>query len=129
MLKNFETLWSKPTLFRIRRRSWWLKEEKNCVISKAIVLVYKFFTQPDQMMWVKVTLASVEEQYLRPPSWQRWTKLLEIDKNWSHSPIIFSNIFLVVLSKTIGQNDFVELYDILFSLGIIIVVDVLKWDS
>ena len=81
------------------------------------------------MMWVKTTPALVEEWYLRLSSWQRWMKLLEIDKNCSHSPIIFLNSLLVVLSKTIGQNDLVESYNILFGLGMIIVVDVLKWDG
>ena len=55
-------------------------------------------------------------------------KLLEIDKNCKYSPIIFSKNFLVVLSRTIGQNDLVKSYEdeVLFGLGIIMVVKVLK---
>jgi len=53
-------------------------------------------------------------------------KLLEIDKNCKYSPIIFSKNFLVVLSRTIGQNDLVKSYEALFGLGIIMVVEVLK---
>jgi len=52
-------------------------------------------------------------------------KLLEINNNWSHSLIILKSL-LVVLSKTIGQNDLVESYDILFGLEMTIMVDVLK---
>jgi len=53
-------------------------------------------------------------------------KLLEIDKNCKYSPIIFSKSFLIVLSRTIWQNDLVESYKALFGLGIIMVVEVLK---
>jgi len=34
-----------------------------------------------------------------------------------------------MLSKTIGQNDLVESYEVLLGLGMIKVVDVLKWDG
>ena len=55
--------------------------------------------------------------------------MLEIVKNYSHSPIIYSKSFPVMLSKTIRWNDLVELYKALLSLGMIIVVDILKWDG
>jgi len=53
-------------------------------------------------------------------------KLLEIVWNWSHSPIIFSNSFPIVLRRTIGQYDLGELYADLLGLGIMTVVDILK---
>ena len=53
-------------------------------------------------------------------------KLLEINKNCSYYPIIFLNSLPVVLSKTIGWNDLVESYDILFDLEMMIMFDVLK---
>ena len=56
-------------------------------------------------------------------------KLLEINRNCNRSPIIFSKSLPVVLSNTMGQNDLVESYDTLLGLGIIIVVDTLKWDG
>ena len=34
-----------------------------------------------------------------------------------------------MLSKTIGQNNLVKSYDILFGLGMMIMVDILKWDG
>ena len=56
-------------------------------------------------------------------------KLLEIVRNWRHSPIIFSKSFPVVFKRTIGQKDFGESYTVLLGLGMTIVVDVLKWDG
>ena len=47
-------------------------------------------------------------------------------KNWSLSSITFLISLPTVLSRTIGLKDFGELYDILFSLGITIVIDLLK---
>jgi len=55
--------------------------------------------------------------------------LLEIDKNCSHSPIIFLKSFPVVLSRIVRQNDLVESYKVLFGLRIITVVEVLKWNG
>ena len=56
-------------------------------------------------------------------------KLLDIEWNWSLSPIIFLNHLPNVLSSTIGQKYLGESYDDLFSLGMITIVDVLKWEG
>ena len=106
-----------------------MRDRKNWVMSKATVLVYKLLTQPDQIRWVNTTPASVDNLCLSLPSWYGWTKLLEINKNYNYSPIICSNSLPVVLSKTIGWNNLVELYNILFGLEMITVVNILKWDS
>ena len=90
------------------------------------MLVEKFSAQPDHMKWVKTTPASIVDLCLSLPSWHIWIKLLEIDKNCSHYPIIFSKSFSVVLSRIIGQNNLVELYKTLFGLEIIIVVKILN---
>jgi len=55
--------------------------------------------------------------------------LFEIIRNCSLSPIIFLNGFSVVFSRTIGWKDLGESYDTLLGLGMIIVVNVLKWDG
>ena len=93
------------------------------------MLVDRFLTQSDHMKWVKAIPASIVDLCLSLSSWQKWIKLLEINKNCNCSPIIFSKSFPVVLSRTIRQNDLVESYKALFGLRIITVVKVLKWDG
>ena len=66
---------------------------------------------------------------LKPPNWLWWMKLLEIVWNWRQSPIIFSKSFPIVFKRTIGQYNLGELYTVLLGLGIMIVVDNLKWDG
>jgi len=56
-------------------------------------------------------------------------KLLEIVRNCSYSPIIFSESFSIVFKRTIEQKDLGELYIALLDLGIITVIDVLKWNG
>ena len=70
---------------------------------------------------------SVVDLCLRPLSWQQWMNELEIMWNWSRSPIIFSKSFPIVLRRTIGWKDLRVSYNVLFSLEITTVVDVLKW--
>ena len=81
------------------------------------------------MKWVSATPTSVVDQYLSPPNWQEWMKSLDIEWNWSLSSIIFLNNLPNVLSSTIGWKDLVELYDDLFGLGMITIVDILKWEG
>ena len=122
-------LQSNLTLFKIKKRSWWLSKGKNYTILKTNILVDRFFTQPDCIKWLRAMSASVVDLCLSSPSWHIWVKLLEIDMNFNCSPIIFSKSLLVVLSNMMGQNDLVELYNVLLGLGIITVVDTLKWDG
>jgi len=56
-------------------------------------------------------------------------KLFEIIRNYILSLIIFSNSFPVVFDRTIEQKDLGELYNALLGLEMIIVMDVLKWNS
>ena len=70
--------------------------------------------------------ASEVDLNLRPPSWLGWMKLLEVTENWSRSAMTFSMSLLRVLRRTMGRKAFGLLYDGLFGLGMIIVVDVLK---
>ena len=66
---------------------------------------------------------------LRPLSWLGWIKLLEIIWNWRHSPIIFSKSFPIVLRRMMGWYNLGELKDALLGLGMITIVEVLKWDG
>ena len=65
----------------------------------------------------------------KPLSWLGWIKLLAAMVNWSLSLITFLISLPTMLSRTIGLKDFGKLYDILFSLGMITVIDLLKCDS
>ena len=95
-------------------------------MSKAKVLVALPLTQPDRTMWISAIPASEVDLNLRPPSWLGWMKLLEATENWSHLAITFSMSLPRVLRRTIGRKAFGLLYDDLFGLGMIIVVDNLK---
>ena len=128
-MKKFKTLGSKPALARIRRRSWWLSDRKNYAMSKANMLIVRFLTHPDLMRWVRVMSTSVIDLCLSLSSWHRWIKLLDIEENCILSPIIFSKLFPVVLSNTIGWNNLGKSYKILLGLGIITIDDVLKCDG
>jgi len=63
------------------------------------------------------------------PSWLEWTKLLEITWNYRHSPICFLISFLKVFRRTMSQKILGESYNALFSFGIIIEVNILKWNG
>ena len=121
------TFGSIPAFSKMRTRKQWFKEGKNWEISKAKVLVALPFTHPERTMWVSAMLASEVDLNLRPPSWLRCMKLLEATENWSHLAITFSMSLPRVLRRTIGRNTFRLSYDCLFGLGMIIVVDILKW--
>ena len=56
-------------------------------------------------------------------------KLLEINRNCNLSLIIFLESLPVVLSNTIEWNNLDKLYKTLLSLGIMTIVNTLKWDS
>ena len=98
-------------------------------MSNARVLVIRFLTHSDWMIWVSATFTSVVDLCLKPPSWLWWMKLLEIIWNWRYSPIIFSKSFPIVLKRTIEQYDLEESNIVLLDLGITTMVEVLKWDS
>ena len=89
----------------------------------------RFLTHPDLIRWVRVTSTSVVDLCLSPPNWHRWLKLLNIDKNCNLSPIILLKSFLIMLSNMIGWNNLDELYEALLCLGIMTMVDILKWDG
>ena len=93
------------------------------------MLVTRFLTHPDWMVWVRMAPASVVDLCLRPSNWLWWTKLLAIVWNWRRSLIIFSNNFPIMLRRTIGRYTFGELYADLLGLGIMTIVDILKWNS
>ena len=80
-------------------------------------------------MWVRVTSTSMVDHCLRSPSWLGWMKLLEIVWNWRCSPVIFLKSFPIILRRTIGQYNLGESNMALLGLGIIIMAEVLKWDS
>ena len=93
---------------------------------KANVLVELFFVQPDQMMCVRTTLASVVDLNFSPSNYLGWMKLFAVTWNWILSPITFSINLPSLFSSTIGLNDLGELYEGLLGLGIITVKDLLK---
>ena len=98
-------------------------------MSNARVLVVRFLTHPEQIIWVSATPASMVDFDLRPLSWLEWIKQLEIIWNWRHSPIIFLKSFPIVLRRTIGWYDLRESNMTLLGLGIMTIVDILKWDG
>ena len=120
---------SKPTFFMMRVRRQWFSNGKNCAMSKMRVLVDRFLTQPVWMIWVSTIPTSVMDLNFKLPSWLGWIKSLAVMVNWSLSLITFSISLPTVLSRTIGLKDFCELYNVLFSLGMMTVVDLLKYDS
>ena len=107
--------------------SWWLSEEKNCVMLNANMLIMRFLIYSDLIKWVRVMFVSEVDLYLKPPNWHGWIKLLDIEENYNLSPIIFSKSLLVVLSSTMGRNNLGKSYDILLGLGIMTVDNILKW--
>ena len=98
-------------------------------MSNASVLVDKFFTHPEQMIWVKVTPALIMDLNLRLPSWHGWMKLFEATWNWRHSPMTFSISLPTVLRRTIGLKALEELYNFLLGLRMITIVDFLKCEG
>ena len=98
-------------------------------MSKARVLVDKFLIQPVWIIWVKATSASIVDLNLRPPSWLGWINLFEAILNWSLSPITFLMSLHTVLRRIIGLNVLGKLYDFLFGLEMITVVDLLKCEG
>ena len=78
-------------------------------------------------MCVRATPASVVDLNLRLSNWLRWMKSFLTTRNWSLSAMTFSMSLPKVLRSTIGQKDLGWSYTILFSLGIIIVEECLKW--
>jgi len=62
------------------------------------------------------------------PNWLWWIKLFEIKLNWSLLPMTFLMSFPKVLRSIIDLKDLEELYNFLLGLGIIMDVEILKWD-
>ena len=93
------------------------------------VFVKRFLTQPVQIRWVKTIPALVLDHYFSPPSWQEWMTFLEIDWNYSLSPIAFLMSLPSIFSRIIGLNIFEMLYETLLGLGMIINIDVLKYNG
>ena len=81
------------------------------------------------MICIRATPASVVDLNFRPSSWLGWMTLFIVVRNWSFSPITFSISLSIMLSKTIGLNDLGESYEALLSLGIMTVIDFLKWEG
>ena len=86
-------------------------------------------TQPVQMICVSAIPTSVMNLNFKPLSWLEWIKSLAAIVNWSLSPITFSISLPTVLSRTIGLKDFGKSYDVLFGLGMMTVVNLLKYNS
>jgi len=81
------------------------------------------------MRWIRATPTSMVDLCLRLPNWYGWMKLFEIVRNCILSLIICSKSFPVVFNRTMGQKDLGESYNALLGLGMMMVIDVLKWDS
>ena len=61
-------LGSSPALSRMRVRSLWFNEGKNCEMSKARVLVVFLLVYPDQIIYVSAMPASEVDLNFKPPS-------------------------------------------------------------
>jgi len=128
-LKNLEIFKSKPILLKIHRRSWWLRNRKNWVMLNAKMLISTFLTYPKQMKCIRETPASTVKHCLSLSSWLGWIKLFEIKWNWILSPITLSMSLPIVLRRTMGLKNLEESYDSLLNLGMMIEVNVLKWNG
>ena len=120
-------LGSSPTFSRIRTRRRWFSEEKNWEISKVRVLVVLPFVHPEQMIWVSTVPVSFVDLNFNPPSWLGWMKLLDTTMNWNLSAITFSTSLPRVFRRIIGRNAFGLSYNVLFSLGMTTIVEILKY--
>ena len=95
-------------------------------MSNARVLVVLPLTQPDRTMCVNAIPASTVDLNFRPPSWLGWMKSLDATMNCILSAITFSMSLPRVLRRTMGRKALGLSYDDLFSLGMTMVVEVLK---
>jgi len=59
----------------MRDKSWWLSDGKNCTMSNTRVLIDKFFTQPVQIIWVRVTLSQTSFSLYLHNQWTDFHKL------------------------------------------------------
>jgi len=96
-------------------------------MSKANVLVELFFVQPDQIMCVRATPASVVDLNFSPPNWLGWMKLFVVTWNWILSLMTFSINLPSIFSSMMYLNDLDESYKGLLGLGMITIKDFWKW--
>jgi len=68
-------------------------------------------------MYVRYRPASIVNLYLIPLSWLGSRKPLDVIWNWRHVLMTFLISLPIVLSRTMGQNDFGVLYKALLGLG------------
>jgi len=96
-------------------------------MSKAKELVDLPLAHPDCTICISVIPVSMVDLNFRLPSWLGWMKSLDATMNWSLSATTFSISLPRVLRRTIRQKAFGWSYDNLFGLGMMIVVDTLKY--
>jgi len=94
---------------------------------KANILVELFFVQPDRMMCIRATPASVVDLNFSPPNWLGWMKLFVVTWNWILSLMTFLINFPSMFSSMMGLNDLGKSYKGLLGLGMITIKDLLKW--
>ena len=87
---------------------------------------HHFLFDPFWMKCVRVMFVSNIDLCFKPPNWLGWIKLFEIKWNWSLSPMNFLMSFPKVLRSMIGLK---ESYDSLLGFGMIMDVNILKWDG
>ena len=121
------TLGLSPAFSRMRMRMQWFREGKNWEMSKVRVLVVLPFDHPERMIWVSTVPVSLVDLNFKLPSWLGWMKLLDTTMNCIRLAITFSTSLPRVLRRTMGWNAFRLSYDVLFSLGMTIVMEVLKY--
>ena len=120
-------MWSSPAFSRMRMRRLWFNDGKNWEILKAKELIDLPLAHPDRTICVSAIPASTVDLNFRLPSWLGWMKSLDVTMNWSLLATTFSMSLLRVLRRTIGRKAFRWSYDNLFGLGMMIVVDTLKY--
>ena len=86
-------------------------------------------TYPVWIKYVKTISASIVEHCLRIPSWQEQIIFFDKAWNWSLSLINFSINLPNIFKRIISLNIFGVSYEVLLGLGMIIDMDVLKYDS
>ena len=93
------------------------------------VLVKQFLTYSVQIRCVRTIPTSTVECCLSPLSWQEWINFFNKTWNWSLFPITFSINLPSIFKRIIGLKVFEVSYDSLLGLGIMVDIDVLKYNS
>ena len=96
-------------------------------MSNTKVLVERFLTHPAQVICVSTTSASIVNHCFNLLNWQGWMTLLDINWNWSLSPMTFLMSLPSIFNSTISLNILGKSYKALLGLEMITDDNILKY--